>query len=77
MLRALAAMAAIGCVLAGCSYDYRQRTNRVAYSHGDAVRANLERQTVNPSRAASFSTRGLGQNGIIDPEANQAVVTVN
>lgn len=59
--------AAIGLLLAlgGCAYDYVQRTDRVAYSAGDAVRANLERETTNPSHAAQYKTKGLGKNGAV------------
>lgn len=49
--------------LTGCAYDYRQRTDRVGYSAGDAVRANLARETTNPTKASMYSTKGLGGNG--------------
>jgi hypothetical protein len=71
MLRPLLAALLALCVT-GCAYDYAQRTDRVAYSHGDAVRANIERQTDNPSRASSYDTRGLGQNGVVIPPGSNA-----
>lgn len=49
--------------LPGCTYDYLQRSDRVAYSAGDAVRANLERETSNPSGTNHYRTDGLGKNG--------------
>ena len=49
--------------LAGCAYDYAQHTDRVGLSAGNAVRANLERETTNPSRGSSWSVDGLGRNG--------------
>lgn len=52
-------------LLTGCTYDYLQRTDRVGYSAGDAVRANIERETSNPSRRSSYSTKGLGEDGAI------------
>ena len=55
--------------LAGCSYDYAQRTDRVAYSAGNAVRANLERETINPSKKSMNLTTGLGRNGVVTPQA--------
>lgn len=55
-------------LLGGCTYDYLQRTDRVAYSTGDAVRANLERETTNPSHAAQYRTKGLGRNGNVIPQ---------
>ena len=68
---ALARRAALAAVLAlvpgGCTYDYLQRTDRVAYSAGDAVKANLESQTANPSRASAYDTSGLGRNGPVVP----------
>jgi hypothetical protein len=50
-------------VLGGCSYDYMQRTDRVGYSAGNAVKANLAQQTTNPMKASMYSTKGLGKNG--------------
>lgn len=54
--------------LGGCTYDYLQRTDRVAYSAGDAVRANLESQTINPSKRSQYVTTGLGKTGAIKTE---------
>lgn len=54
-------------LLCGCTYDYLQRTDRVAYSAGDAVNANLERETVNPTKRSMYDTRGLGKDGAIIP----------
>lgn len=59
----LVVLAGLGASLGGCAYDYVQRTDRVAYSAGDAVKANLERETTNPSHAAQYDTKGLGRNG--------------
>ena len=50
--------------LGGCAYDYAQRTDRIAYSAGNAVRANLERETINPTSASRYNTKGLGKNGV-------------
>lgn len=58
-------------LLSGCSYDYLQRTDRVSYSAGNAVKANLESETINPSGASKYKTSGLGKNGpVIDPGVN-------
>lgn len=65
---ALAAAALAALILAGCSYDYLQRTDRVGYSAGDAVKANLAIQTINPANPASYRTRDLGRNGYVIPE---------
>jgi hypothetical protein len=51
--------------LGGCSYDYLQHTDRVAYSAGDAVKANLESETINPSKRSMYVTAGLGKNGVV------------
>ena len=45
---ALAAAAAL--LLGACAYDYLQHSDRVAYSAGDAVRANLEGANMRTSR---------------------------
>ena len=60
--------AAIALALGGCSYDYLQRTDRVGYSAGDAVKANLERETLDPAKGSAYSTKGLGKNGVVVPE---------
>ena len=69
----LAALLGLAAMLGGCTYDYIQRTDRVAYSAGDAVRANLERETMNPSSKAQYNTKGLGRNGNVS-NTNPVVV---
>jgi hypothetical protein len=59
--------AALALTLTGCAHDYMQRTDRVAFSAGNAVRANIESQTINPSRKSMKSTSGLGKNGPVVP----------
>ncbi len=46
-------------LLSGCAYDYLQHTDRIAYSAGDAVHANLEAETVNPSKRSMYDVSGL------------------
>ena len=53
--------------LGGCAYDYLQHTDRVGYSAGDAVHANLESETINPSKRSMRITSGLGKNGNVVP----------
>lgn len=64
----LAAIGTAALLLSACTYDYLQRTDRVGYSAGDAVRANLEAQTIDPARDSSYSTKGLGKRGYIEPK---------
>ncbi len=59
----LAVVLGLAALTGGCAYDYVQRTDRVAYSAGDAVRANIERETTNPSHKRQYDTTGLGRNG--------------
>jgi len=55
-------------LLGGCSYDYLQHTDRVSYSAGNAVKANLEGQTIDPSSGSRYDITGLGKNGqVIEP----------
>lgn len=63
--RLVAATAAAALLLGGCAYDYMQRSDTIAYSTGDAVKANLEAQTTDPSKKSSYSTKGLGKNGVV------------
>jgi hypothetical protein len=63
-----AALILTASLLGGCaSYDYLQRTDRIGYHAGDAVKANLERETINPSSGAMYDTTGLGKNGSVIP----------
>lgn len=68
-LALIACGAAAILALGGCTYDYLQRTDKVGYSAGDAVKANLEAQTIDPARDSAYSTNGLGKNGYVEPRA--------
>lgn len=70
----LAASLGLAATLSGCSYDYLQRTDRVAYSAGDAVRANLERETTNPTKRSQYVTKGLGRDGNVIPPTSPTIV---
>ncbi len=62
-VRNIAAIALSALVLGGCSYDYLQHSDKVAYSAGNAVKANLEGQVINPSGGYMYDVYGLGKNG--------------
>lgn len=51
----------VALILSGCTYDYLQRSDKIALSAGDAVNANLEAQTTDP--AGDTNTSGLGKDG--------------
>ena len=57
--------AACTLLLSGCTYDYMQRSDRVAYSAGNAVKANRERETTDPSKDSMYVTKGLGKDGVV------------
>ena len=63
---ALAGTALIALLVSACAYDYLQHSDRIAYSSGDAVRANIERETTNPSPGTK--TGGLGKDGPVGTE---------
>ena len=50
-------------LLGGCTYDSAQHTDRVAFSAGDAVKANMALQTIDPSKTSMNDTTGLGKDG--------------
>ena len=54
-------------LVAGCAYDYLQHTDRVGFSAGDAVKANLAGEASNPYTPGAKSTAGLGKNGNVIP----------
>lgn len=62
-LVATAIGAGMALLLSGCAYDYLQHTDRVGYSAGDAVKANLAQETINPSKHSMYLKGGLGKNG--------------
>lgn len=65
-LAPLAAAILLAALLAACTYDYLQHSDRVAYSAGDAVKANLEAETTDPANPNAGKTGGLGKNGPIE-----------
>jgi hypothetical protein len=73
-LVAFVAMAAATAPLAGCAYDYAQHTDRVSYASGNAVKANLEMATIDPSKRSTYSTKGLGKNGIFTKTVPAGVI---
>ena len=73
ILTRVSAGTALALLLAGCAYDHAQHTDRVAFSAGNAVRANLESETINPTKASQYDTTGLGRNGAVVPPADPVV----
>ncbi len=72
-----AALALTLALLSGCTYDYTSRYDRVAYGAGNAVKANLARETTNPSKKSMNDTSGLGKDGnmpIVDVVVNDPVL---
>lgn len=63
-------LAAVTLALGGCAYDYLQHTDRVGYNAGDAVKANLEAETIDPGKKDGVG--GLGKNGNVVPPPSQA-----
>jgi hypothetical protein len=62
----------LGLLLSACAYDYLQRSDRIAYSAGDAVKANLEGETINPSSTLMNDKSGLGKDGNVIPSTEPA-----
>ncbi|HWA19934.1 MAG TPA: hypothetical protein VG757_13135 [Devosia sp.] len=70
---ALLAATALALLLSACAYDYLQHSDRIAYSAGDAVNANLEGETVNPSSKLMNDKSGLGKDGNVIPSEDEVV----
>jgi hypothetical protein len=60
--------------LGGCTYDYLNRTDRVSYRAGDAVKANLARETTDPSKKSMYQTGGLGKDGFVVPPPAESLI---
>ncbi len=70
----IAALAgSLALLLGGCAYDYLQHTDRVGFKAGDAVKANLEGETDNPSKKSMKTTTGLGKDGKVVPDDAAAI----
>ncbi len=69
-LTAAAAASLSVLLLVGCTYDYGQHSDRISYRAGDAVNANLEGETIDPSSASMYDTTGLGKNGSVQPPSS-------
>lgn len=67
LAKVLTLVASLAVVLSGCSYDYLSHDERVSYRAGNAVKANLERETIDPSAKTYKKTSGLGSNGNVMP----------
>lgn len=67
LLRLTLVAATATTLLGGCVYDYMQTTDRVGYSAGNAVRANIARETTNPSSGNMNDLSDLGSNGQVTP----------
>ena len=78
MLRSAAAVFAMGLLLAGCSsVDYLNHRDRVTLAGGNAVRANLERETMNPAKSSMYNVGGLGADGgVIPAEAAEPTTSI-
>lgn len=67
VLKNAALAATLALLTSGCVHDYMQRSDRISYSAGDAVKANLERETIDPSKDSMNNLSGLGRNGYVIP----------
>ena len=68
----LTALLLLTAPIGGCTFDYLNRLDRVTLAGGNAVQANLERETVNPGTRAAYDTHGLGADGGVIPEPDAA-----
>lgn len=75
VIKKVALVAALGLLSSGCVYDYLQHSDRISYRAGDAVKANLARETIDPSKESMNSTAGLGKNGHVIPMPADAAAT--
>jgi hypothetical protein len=75
MLRIVLLAGAVMAPLGGCTYDYLNRQDRVTFAAGNAVRANLERETADPTDRSRYSVKGLGRNGQQIPKEESATIS--
>jgi len=68
VLKNLMLVGGMSLVLSGCNLAYLANSDRVTQGGGNAVKANLEAQTINPSSASQYDVSGLGKNGSVIEE---------
>lgn len=61
-------VAAASLALSGCSADYLNHRDTITLQAGDAVEANLHKETINPSAGYMYNTGGLGADGGVIPD---------
>jgi len=69
---AIAGAAILAALASGCTYDSLNRSDRLTLAAGNAVRANLERSTINPTKKSMYQTGGLGRDGNVIPDPDPA-----
>lgn len=63
----IAGAVTLAALVSGCNYDAMNHSDRITLAAGNAVRANLERSTINPTKSSMYQTGGLGRNGNVIP----------
>ncbi len=56
-------------IVSACDPTYLANSDRITQGAGDAVKANLEGQTIDPSSDEQYDVTGLGEDGGVIPPA--------
>jgi len=68
ILKSTIIVASLTLIVSACDLTYLANSDRITQGAGDAIKANLEGQTIDPSSDEQYDVSGLGKNsGVIPP----------
>ena len=73
MLKSVIVVGSLSLLLSGCDLTYLTNSDQITPGAGNAVNANIEGQTIDPSSDAQYNVHGLGADGsVVPPPENPA-----
>jgi len=67
ILKSTIIIASLTLMVSACDPTYLANSDRITQGAGNAVKANLEGQTIDPSSDEQYDVTGLGKNGGVLP----------
>jgi len=67
LLKTTAIVASLTLIVSACNPAYLANSDRITEGAGNAVQANLEGQTIDPSSDEQYDVSGLGKDGAVLP----------
>ncbi|MCF6328120.1 MAG: hypothetical protein L3J21_12675 [Devosiaceae bacterium] len=67
VLKSTIIVASLTLIISACNPAYLSNSDRITQGAGNAVKANLEGQTIDPSSDEQYDVSGLGKDGGVIP----------